>query len=332
MLQNGPSATVATKNVNFRSLLSKIAQARSLGLVVAIVTLALVIGTKNSNFWRPLNLQVIALNVSFFGILAIGQTAVILTSGIDLSVGSMVALSGVVVALITKSLGYTAAIVITLGFGLMVGVIHGWLITRLNITPFIVTLASMSVLRGLALWSTQGYPVVGLPKVFSMLGQQKLLNIPLSALVLILVMIFAWLILSQTPLGRYVYAIGGNREAATYSGINVRGVLTYAYVQQSLLAAITGILVASWLGAGQPGAAGGWELNAIAAVIIGGTSLAGGSGTVSGTILGALFMAVLANGLVLLNVSPYLQSIVVGAVIMIAVIVDVLRTRRFRKT
>lgn len=316
----------------WREALSGLLRGRSLGLALAILVLAAVIGTRNPNFFRPLNLQVIALNVSFFGILAVGQTAVILTGGIDLSVGSMVAASGVVVAMATKQFGLPAAILITLAFAALVGSIHGWLVTRLAITPFIVTLASLSMLRGFALWSTQGYPVVGMPSSFTTLGQGRLYQIPVPLFVIMVLLALVWLILNHTPLGRHVYAVGGNVEAARYSGVNVRRVLGYVYLQQTLLAAVTGILVASWLGAGQPGAAGGWELNSIAAVIIGGTSLAGGTGTVSGTILGALFMAVLANGLVLLNVSPYLQEMIVGTVIIVAVILDVFRTRRFAKS
>ena len=272
--------------------------------------------------------------VATFGILGIGEILVIITGGIDLSVGSMTALTGVLVAwLILKgafgiaSFGVIPAILIVLAFSAAVGLWHGFFVTKVGVPAFIITLGTWLIARGTAAYITRGYPVVldsGHP--FLMLGQGEVGAIPV--IILVAVALIASFILNFTTLGRHIYAVGGNREAARVSGVKVDGVRMFCYAASGVMAGITGILLASRLGQGTPVVGSAYELWAIAATVIGGTSLFGGEGTVLGAVLGAAIMGVMQNGMVLENLSSYVQDVILGAVLVIAVTYDTLRRRR----
>ena len=287
-------------------------------------------------FTKPANLAVIMRFVATFGILGIGEILVIITGGIDLSVGSMTALTGVLVAwLMLKgafgiaSFGMIPAILMVLAFSATVGLWHGFFVTKVGVPPFIITLGTWLIARGTAAYITRGYPVVfdsGHP--FLMLGQGEVGSIPVMFIILVVVALIASFILNFTTLGRHIYAVGGNREAARVSGVKVDGVRMFCYAASGVMAGITGILLASRLGQGTPVVGSAYELWAIAATVIGGTSLFGGEGTVLGAVLGAAIRGVMQNGMVLENLSSYVQDVILGAVLVIAVTYDTLRRRR----
>ena len=286
-------------------------------------------------FTKPANLAVIMRFIATFGILGIGEILVIITGGIDLSVGSMTALTGVLVAwLILKGVGgimfgVVPAILIVLAFSALVGLWHGFFVTKVGVPAFIITLGTWLIASGAAAYITRGYPVV-FPSEhpFLALGQGEFHSIPIMFIVLVVVALVASFILNLTTLGRHIYAVGGNREAARVSGVKVDAVRIFCYASSGVMAGIVGILLASRLGQGTPVVGSSYELWAIAATVIGGTSLFGGEGTVLGAIVGAAIMGVMQNGMVLVNLSSYLQTIVLGVVLVIAVVYDTLRRRR----
>lgn len=314
---------------NGRTWLQRLTGFREFMVLMAVILLSIFIYIFNRNFLTPYNIQVIVRQVAIFGIMGIAETAVIITGGIDLSPGSMLAFYGVMVALFMMW-GISAPIAIIALFVLciLVGLYHGAMITRLGLVPFIVTLASLSIFRGIAVVSTQGYPIRIESEVFLWIGQGLVLGIPVPLFILVAVALAVNYMLNHTPLGRYIYAIGGNREAAVLSGIPVKSVLTFVYVQATLLFGISAILLAARLGQGMPGVGIGYELNAIAAAIIGGTSLYGGIGTVLGTVIGATLMALIDNLLVLLRVEPWWSELIIGVVVVVAVTVDMITARR----
>lgn len=286
-------------------------------------------------FTKPANLAVIMRFIATFGILGIGEILVIITGGIDLSVGSMTALTGVLVAwLILKGVGgimfgVVPAILLVLAFSALVGLWHGFFVTKVGVPAFIITLGTWLIASGAAAYITRGYPVV-FPSEhpFLALGQGEFHSIPIMFIVLVVVALVASFILNLTTLGRHIYAVGGNREAARVSGVKVDAVRIFCYASSGVMAGIVGILLASRLGQGTPVVGSSYELWAIAATVIGGTSLFGGEGTVLGAIVGAAIMGVMQNGMVLVNLSSYLQTIVLGVVLVIAVVYDTLRRRR----
>ena len=312
-----------------KSLLKRLTAFREFMVLMAVIVLSIIIYAFNQNFLTPYNIQVIVRQVAIFGILGIAETAVIITGGIDLSPGSMLAFNGVMVGLLMMwGVDAPLAIVILLVLCIVIGLYHGAMITRLGLVPFIVTLGSLSIFRGIAVVSTQGYPIRIQNEFFLWIGQGLVLGIPVPLFILLAVALTMNYILNQTPLGRYIYAIGGNREAARLSGIPVRRVLTFVYVQATVLFGISAIILAARLGQGMPGVGIGYELNAIAAAIIGGTSMYGGIGTVLGTIIGATMMALIDNLLVLLRVEPWWSELIIGIVIVTAVTVDMITTRK----
>jgi len=310
-------------------------QFRELNVLVAFFLLCLFFYWQRPDvFVKTANLAVIMRFISTFGMLAMGEVLVIITGGIDLGVGYMTALTGVVSAwLILKGvgnlvppMGLVPAILITLVVGALIGVWHGLFVTKLRIPPFIITLGTWLMARGLAAYITRGYPVVfpsGHP--FLILGQDEVFGIPISFLVLLGVAVVISVTLSYTPLGYRIYAVGGNIEAARLSGVNVDRVRIFCYATSGFLAALTGVILASRLGQGTPVVGGAYELWAIAAAVIGGTSLMGGEGTVFGAILGSAIVGAMQNGMVLLNVSSYLQDVILGVVLVVAVVYDTLR-------
>lgn len=281
-------------------------------------------------FFTAENILNVSLQTSITAIIAAGMTFVILTAGIDLSVGAIVAFSGVVSTSVLKlSLPFSAALPLAILAGLCIGAISGAaagiFVTRFNITPFIVTLALMTIWRGASYMYTDGRPIWGLPDAFGVLGGGRLLEVPLPTIIMLVMYLVSYLILRRTRFGRYVYAVGGNLEAARLAGIDTKRVLMMVYVISGVLSALSGMLLASRMNSGQPNAGLMYELDVIAAVVVGGTSLFGGRGSIIGTFIGAMLIGVLRNGLNLLNVGSYVQMVVLGVVILLAVMIDQMR-------
>ncbi len=302
---------------------------RQYGLLIVFGIICLIISLITPQFLNISNLTIIVTQVSINALLAFGVTFVIITGGIDLSLGSIVAVSGVTSAMLAHPDSYPVLIPIIMGLlaGLLMGAFNGFIITKSKIAPFIVTLGTMTIGRGLALILSDGRPVSNLSDSFNYLGSGTVLGIPVLILIFILVFALCSIILSKTILGRYIYAIGGNEQAARASGINIDRVKLSVYSISGLLAGLAGILLASRITTGQPNAGAGFELDAIAAVVIGGTSTAGGRGTMAGTLIGVLLIGVINNGLDLLNVTSYYQQVVMGIIIIGAVVLDSLNQK-----
>jgi ribose transport system permease protein len=295
----------------------------SYAILIALAVECLVLALLTDTFFTPENLSNVLRQNAFPAIVAAGMTFVILTGGIDLSVGSVVGLSGVLCAdALVHGWGLPGAVAVGLGTGLAAGAVNALVVTRLRVPPFIVTLAMMLVVRGAALKYTDARTIAGLPTSFAWFSQ----GLPM-AVAMAVTFALAWLLLMRTPFGRHVYAIGGNRDAAWLSGVRVDRVLTSVYLICGVAAGLAGVLVASRLNAGYPRAGDLYELDAIAAVVVGGTSLFGGRGSIWGTLGGTFFIGVLNNGLNLYNVSPYDQMIVKGAVLLAAASLDRWRSR-----
>ncbi len=289
---------------------------------IGLVILSIILSFASPYFLDYRNLINLARQISLYAIIASGMTFVILTGGIDLSVGSIVAVTGTFIAgFIKGGIPVWLAILMGIGIGVLFGLFNGLIISNTRIPAIIVTLAVMSVGRGIALLYSNGYPISGLPNSFKEIGRGYIGPLPIPIYVMVIIYILAYITLNKTRFGRHVYALGGNEETVRLSGINVRRLKMKVYVISGLMAAISGLLLTSRLGSGQPLAGDGWELDAIAAVVVGGTDIAGGRGTIIGTIIGAFIIGVLNNGLNLLNVSPYLQLVVKGFVIIGAVFV-----------
>jgi ribose transport system permease protein len=287
-------------------------------IFVALALECLILAFATDTFFTVDNLTNVLRQNAFPAIIAAGMTFVILTAGIDLSVGSVVGLSGVLCAdALVHGWGMGAALVVGLGVGLGVGALNGLIVTKVRVPPFVVTLAMMLVVRGAAYKYTNANTISGLPASFASLSQRGSM-----AAVMVVVFAIAWVLLNRTAFGRHVYATGGNRDAAWLSGVRVNRVLMGVYVICGLGAGLAGVLVASRLNAGYPRAGELYELDAVAAVVVGGTSLFGGRGSIWGTLAGAFFIGILNNGLNLYNVSPYDQMIVKGVVLLIAAALD----------
>jgi ribose/xylose/arabinose/galactoside ABC-type transport system permease subunit len=296
---------------------------RRYGMVVAFVLLIAVLSFLSDSFLTISNLLNVTRQVSINAILAAGMTFVILTAGIDLSVGSLLALSGAIMAgLLASGKPLLAGIGAGLALGALVGLVNGLVITRGKVQPFIATLGMLTIARGVTLVYTDGRPITGLPEAFVWLGAGEVLRIPVPILIMGVVFLLTYVILTQTVAGRYVYAIGGNEEAARLSGVNVARYKTLAYVASGLFSATSAVILTARLNSAQPTAGAGFELDAIAAVVLGGTTLAGGEGSIGGTLLGALIIGVINNGLNLLNVSSFYQLVAKGVVILLAVLLD----------
>jgi ribose transport system permease protein len=272
----------------------------------------------------------VALSIAVIGILAVGMTFVILTGGIDLSIGSVVALAGVAAAILTvKSGSVIAGFAAAIGIALLCGCFNGLFTAYLKIPAFIVTLAVMTIARGLAFIFSEGRSIGDLPDNFSRLGKFSIFGIPASVLIMLAAFAVGWFLLSQTRFGRYVYAVGGNAEASFLAGINTKSIIFWVYVLNGLLVGIAAVVLSSRLGAGVPNSGVQYELDVIAAVVVGGTSLTGGRGSVAATFFGAVFIGVLNNGLNLSGIDPYLQKIALGTVILLAVLADKLQKKSF---
>jgi len=299
------------------------------GILIALILLCVGISIAAPEFLGSYNLIVVARQASFVGFLALGQTLVLLLGGIDLSVGASAGLSAIVGALVLTQLGAPpiVALLLTVGFGFLLGLANGLFVSVLRLNPFIVTLASWEIFAGSTLVITHGYPVQPLGDAFHWYGGGSLFGVPMPVIFFLAVAIVLSWMLGYSRFGRNIYGIGGNREAARLVGIPAIRVEAIVYGLAGALAAVGGILYASRMDSAEPAVGEDWLMGAITAAIIGGTSLRGGQGTIFGTVLGTLLMAVLANGMTLLNVSGYWARVVIGAVVLVAVLVDLLRRR-----
>lgn len=298
---------------------------QKLGPLLGLLILVTIVSILNPSFLEPLNLLNLLRQVAINALIAFGMTFVILTGGIDLSVGAILALSSALMAgMIVSGMDPMLAILIGCLLGAVMGAINGLLITKGKMAPFIATLATMTIFRGLTLVYTDGNPITGLGEsyMFQLFGRGYFLGIPVPAITMMLAFAAFWVILHKTPFGRKTYAIGGNEKAAIISGIKVTKVKVMIYSLAGLLAALAGAILTSRLNSAQPTAGTSYELDAIAAVVLGGTSLSGGRGLIVGTLIGALIIGTLNNGLNLLGVSSFFQMVVKGIVILIAVLID----------
>ncbi|MGL4874358.1 MAG: ABC transporter permease [Clostridium sp.] len=291
--------------------------------LIGLVILCGIITFVTPSFLTISNITNVFTQVSVNAIIAVGMTFVILTGGIDLSVGSTLAISGALGASIIKSTGNVfIAVVVSAIVGISIGIVNGLLIAKGKLQAFIATLATMTIFRGITLVFTNGTPISKLPESFIAIGNAKIGFIPVPVLITIIIALISAYFLTQTRFGRYLYALGGNEESAKLSGINTDKIKIMTYAVSGFMASIAGVIITSRIGSASPNAGMGFELDAIAAVVIGGTSLSGGEGKITGTIIGALIIGVLNNGLNLMNVSPFYQSIVKGLVILLAVLLD----------
>ena len=294
--------------------------------VIALIILMAVITIINSNFLTANNLLNLLLQVTSNALIAFGMTFVILTGGIDLSVGSILALSSALTAgLLGSGMPVTLAILISLILGCILGMMNGLLISYGKLAPFIVTLATMTIFRGATLVYTNGNPITkGLSDtfLFQFLGQGYIVGIPFPVIIMFIVFIVLYVLLHKTAFGKSVYAIGGNEKAAYISGVKLNKVKIIIYSISGIMASISGLIITSRLSSAQPTAGASYEMDAIAAVVLGGTSLSGGKGRILGTLIGALIIGVLNNGLNIIGVSAFWQQVVKGVVILIAVLID----------
>ncbi|TDL31021.1 ABC transporter permease [Jeotgalibacillus sp. S-D1] len=298
-----------------------------LGMIIILILLCIVMTIMAPNFLEAANMTNILKQVSVIAILAAGMTIVILTGGIDLSVGSIVALSGVVSVMASQAgVNPLLAMALGMGAGYIIGFINGFFTAKLGLPAFIVTLASMTYVRGLAYVTSGGYPVVLEDSTFRFIGSGAIFAIPTPIYFMVVIYIIMFYVLKYTMFGRHIYAIGGNEEAARLTGIKVKKTLVNVYSISGLLAGLGGVILAGRLYSGQPTAGNMYELDAIAAVILGGSKLTGGVGKIQGTIIGVLIMGVITNGLTLMDVSYYWQLVIKGGVILSAVIIDRLRS------
>ena len=308
-----------TSNGRFDYIMQKLGPFLGLIILVAIVSIL------NPAFLEPLNILNLLRQISINALIAFGMTFVILTGGIDLSVGAILALSSALTAgFIVSGMDPILAIIVGCIIGAILGMVNGLLITKGKMAPFIATLATMTIFRGLTLVYTDGNPITGLGSIyaFQLFGRGYFLGIPVPAITMLLTFIVLWVLLHKTPFGRRTYAIGGNEKAALISGIKVPRVKIMIYSLAGFMSALAGAILTSRLNSAQPTAGTSYELDAIAAVVLGGTSLSGGRGRIVGTLIGVLIIGVLNNGMNLLGVSSFYQSVVKGIVILIAVLLD----------
>lgn len=312
-----PSMISNIKNMGYAEIY------RKYGTILIFIGIFVLSSFLNETFLTTGNLTNVLRQVVVVSLLACGVTFIIILGHIDVSLGSVVALTGTIAASV-MSLTQNLALAISAGIasGIAVGLINGYVITYFKIPSFIMTLAMTTVARGAILLYTAGVPVSGLGD-FQIIGQGSVGPVPISVLILIFVVLVSWVLLNRTKFGRHVYAVGGNAKAALASGINTDGVLRRAFVFNGILAAIAGIVLMSRINSGQPAGGVAYEFDAITAVVVGGTSLMGGTGTIMGTVIGAMIIGVINNILNLMNVSSYWQQIVKGVIIAVAVILDV---------
>jgi ribose transport system permease protein len=302
---------------------------QGLGSIIGLLLIIVVLSFMADNFLTLNNLLNVLRQISINALIAFGMTFVILTGGIDLSVGSILALSSAVTAgLMAGGADTFVAVAAGLGAGVVMGAVNGLIVAKGRLAPFIVTLATMTIFRGLTLVYTGGTPITGLNKDFALFGKGYFLQIPMPVIWMVVAFAVLYIVLKHTTFGRRVYAIGSNEEATWLSGISTSRTKVMVYAISGLLASISGLILTSRLNSAQPTAGASYELDAIAAVVLGGTSLSGGKGRIVGTLIGAVIIGVLNNGLNLLDVSSFYQQVVKGAVILVAVLFDRSKQRK----
>lgn len=325
-------ATPPSRSVDVLQMLGRFAP------VVFLLVLMLIFALLEPRFLHPLNLFNVMRQVSITGLIAIGMTFVILTAGIDLSVGSLLALAGLVAAAVAKGgladrfavgaaqeaagYGWFPAMLAAIVVGLLGGLLQGTAITRLKVPPFVVTLGGLSAFRGTALLFAGGGPISGFDEAYRWWGQGKIGEVPVPVIIFLLFAVIAHIVLRYTRYGRHVYAVGGNPEAARLSGLNAQRITLSVYAIIGFFCGLAGFVLSARLNSAEAVAGIGYELTVIASVVIGGTSLFGGIGSVFGTVIGSILIGVLINGLVLMNVSSYVQQIIIGVIIVLAVAFD----------
>jgi len=295
------------------------------GIYFALFILVIFFSIMDSNFLTTGNMTNLFRQISINGIISIGMTFVIITGGIDLSVGSVLALTSTIAALLlVTGIPFIIVLPVVLMTGILLGMTNGFLIAKLKLQPFIVTLATMTIFRGLTYVLTDGKPISDLTDsaFFSFIGRGDLFGIPVPVIIFILVFVSAYIILNKSVFGRNIYAIGGNEKAARLSGVSVNKIKMSVYVIAGFLATLAGIILLSRLNSAQPNLGVGYELDAIAAVVIGGTSLSGGRGKITGTLIGILIIGIISNGLNILGVPGFYQEIIKGLIILSAVLLD----------
>ena len=296
---------------------------------IVFVLLVVYLSFATSKFLTVSNIVNVFRQVSNQGIIAVGMTMILIMGQIDLSVGALVAFAAVLNAIFLKwGLSIPMSILATLGVTCLWGVLNGYVTARFRLHAFLVTMATMTLIRGVTYTLTGGYPVGGLPQDFFIYGSGQLGFIPYPVLYMIAIFMLGAFVMSSTTFGRSIYALGGNEDAARLSGINVERVKIGVFVVSAAVSGISGLVLSSRLMAGSPEIGIGWELDIVAAVIIGGTNIVGGEGKLSGTLLGVLFIGVLSNGMILLDITPYMQQVVRGLVILGAVILNSLQEKR----
>ncbi|GHV28491.1 ABC transporter permease [Spirochaetia bacterium] len=293
-------------------------------LILVVIALGVALSIITNTFLTPTNLLNVLRQISINGILAIGMTFVILTGGIDLSVGSVVAFCGIVAAGLVRDGHWSNGPVIltALVVGVILGLFNGYFVAYWNAAPFVVTLSLMTIARGMTFVYCNGRPISPLTAEFLSIGRNSFLGLPIPALILLLVFIIGFVVLKYFSIGRYIYAVGGNENSAIVSGINTKLVKLFAYAVSGALCGLVAVVLTSRVSAGMPQAGQSYELDAIAATVIGGTSLSGGRGRLWGTVLGALLLGIVSNGLDLMNVSSFYQQIVKGVIILGAILID----------
>jgi ribose transport system permease protein len=323
--------------MNLQELKLKLVKFQS---IIALLVMCIALSLLSERFLTADNTWNVMRQISVNMVISVGMTLVILIGGIDLSVGSVLAISGAVAAVMLKFGAEMAGINIYLGFtltgailgGIVIGAALGWFngfaITRFKVPPFVATLAMLTIARGMTMLLTGGFPITGFSNSMAFIGTGWLFGIPMPVWISAVVVLVAVVLTTKTQLGRHIYAIGGNETAAKLSGLKINKIKLIVYSISGALAAIGGIIVTSRLDSAQPNAGMGFELDSIAAVVIGGTSLSGGKGTIMGTVQGALIIGILNNGLVLLNVSPFWQQVIKGMVILLAVVIEKFNSKK----
>lgn len=307
-------------------------------LEIILLIIVSVVAIASPGFLTSANLLNILRNVSLQGVIAFGMTMVIIAGEIDLSIGSTVALSSVIIPMAAGSIAKAGlmslnqAVIVGMVFAFIVagfiGLFNGWLLTKFKMPSFIITLAMMNVLYGIAAVVSGGFPVTNLPAWYNVVGAGRVFSIPIPAIILLIVFAIVFTIMNYTKFGRSVYAVGGNPESARLSGINVKRVKTLVMIGVQLCAALSGVLVSSQVMSGAFTFGKGWEMTAISSVIIGGTSLFGGIGKVWGTLVGLIFLGVVINAMTLLNINDYIQYVVQGLLILMAVLINTIQTQK----
>lgn len=324
------SSKLSSNKSKFETLFTSLKKGyERFGIFFILILLVVVMSILSDHFLTINNITNVIRQISFIALIALGSTIVIITTGIDLSPGMLVGLTSVVVASVAHPNQFPLIVTILIGLlvGTLAGLVNGTLIAKLRIPPFIVTLGMYTSARGLALLYSDGRPINNISNNFVFLGAGRILGIPVPIIILIIVAVLTHILLTNTRLGRHIFAMGGNEQAAIISGINVTKVKIFVYAFAGFLASISGILLTARISSGQSALGNGYELQAIAAAVIGGTSLTGGLGSVFGTICGALVVGVINNGMDLLNVSMYWQQIAMGIIIVLAVLLDMQKHR-----